>query len=124
MVEEDDWYRKLPDFYYRVIFKIIFKWDTNRIGGGRAISISLFPLSFKEFLDFKNVKNTDTEKIEELIKEYIEFGAFPEIVLSEKGKKFFIIEDYYNTFLTRDITERSFQYFNSDFTEFYIFFYF
>jgi len=73
---------------------------------GRAISVSLFPLSFKEFLDFKNVKNTDTEKIEELIKEYIEFGAFPEIVLSEKGKKFFIIEDYYNTFLTRDIIER------------------
>jgi len=92
--------------------------------GGRGISVSLFPLSFKEFLDFKNVKNPDTEKIEKLIKEYIEFGTFPEIVLSKKGKKFFIIEDYYNTFLTRDITERSFQYFNSDFAEFYIFFYF
>ena len=41
-----------------------------------------------------------------LTREYLLFGGFPEIVLVEDGKKPLILDEYYQTFLTRDIIER------------------
>jgi len=75
---------------------------------GRTLTIELFPLSFNEFLQFKNksIKMTPESKILSLIREYLEFGGFPEVVLVEKGKKYLLIDEYYQTFLMRDIFER------------------
>ncbi|MBU5678372.1 MAG: ATP-binding protein [Candidatus Aenigmarchaeota archaeon] len=75
---------------------------------GRCLTIELYPLSFKEFLKFRN---EELEKLSEplilnLLNEYINFGGLPEIVLSEKGKKYLLIEEYFKTFLIRDILER------------------
>jgi len=75
---------------------------------GRTITLHLFPLSFREFLNFKNQKIEDLSKTKILsfLKEYLKFGGFPEIVLAEEGKKYFFIDDYFKTFLTRDIFEK------------------
>lgn len=75
---------------------------------GRAITLELFPLSFKEFLIFKNeiVEKCTQSKILNLLREYLEFGGFPEVVLADPGKKYLLIEEYYKTFLIRDIFER------------------
>ncbi|MEM2088957.1 MAG: ATP-binding protein [Thermoproteota archaeon] len=75
---------------------------------GRSLPIEMHPLSFKEFLNFKNekVENLSEGLILNLAREYLEFGGLPEIVLSEKSKKFLIIDEYFKTFLTRDIFER------------------
>ncbi|MEM5791072.1 MAG: DUF4143 domain-containing protein, partial [Candidatus Aenigmatarchaeota archaeon] len=41
-----------------------------------------------------------------LLREYINFGGLPEVVLSEEVKKYMLIEEYFKTFLVRDIFER------------------
>ncbi|MEM7825950.1 MAG: AAA family ATPase, partial [Candidatus Aenigmatarchaeota archaeon] len=72
---------------------------------GRCLTIELYPLSFKEFLKFRNEELEKLSKplILNLLNEYINFGGLPEIVLSEKGKKYLLLEEYFKTFLIRDI---------------------
>ena len=55
---------------------------------GRTISYRLFPLNFKEFLNFKQIKMKEDFKytsqkytIKKLLNEYLEWGSFPEVVL-------------------------------------------
>ncbi len=75
---------------------------------GRTLTCYLFPLGFKEFLSFKNKKIETLPKsaILSFQKEYLRFGGLPEIVLVEEGKKYFLIDEYFKTFLIRDIFER------------------
>lgn len=75
---------------------------------GRSLTVYLFPLSFAEYLEFlnKNIKNLSHGVILNILREYLIFGGFPEIALVERGKKYLIIEDYFSTFITRDIFER------------------
>lgn len=82
---------------------------------GRCLETKVHPLSFREFLDFKKTKidfNTipysENEKIKlnKALNEYLFFGGMPEIVLSEKEKKFEILQQYYKTVVRRDIIER------------------
>lgn len=79
---------------------------------GRTLPFHLFPLSFKEFLKFKNIKldkhtiyTSSRFKIKKLLEEYINFGGFPEVVKSEKLKKD-ILSNYFEMFLYRDLVER------------------
>jgi predicted AAA+ superfamily ATPase len=81
---------------------------------GRTLTVEIFTLSFKEFLMFKNLKLEDKfelikkeEKIRKLLKEYILFGGFPEIVLqSDKEVKLKILSSYYQDILNKDIVKR------------------
>lgn len=82
---------------------------------GRFLEIKLFPLSFKEFLNFKNITfnlegidylEDEKAKILRYLKEYLEYGGLPEIVLSNEEKKFEIAQSYYQTVVRRDIIER------------------
>ena len=82
---------------------------------GRNISITVYPLTFKEFLSFKDfkVKKSDiysTEKrakIKKFFTEYMEFGGFPEIVfLNDRNLKIKVLQEYFEVMLYRDIIER------------------
>ncbi len=82
---------------------------------GRFLELKAFPLSFKEFLNFKAMEfkikelNYSENKKAELLNalnEYLEYGALPEIVLSTEGKKIEIALSYYKTVVRRDIIER------------------
>jgi len=82
---------------------------------GRNISITVYPLTFKEFLKFKNFKvekldiySTEKRaKIKKFFTEYMEFGGFPEIVfLEEKNLKIKVLQEYFEVMLYRDIIER------------------
>ncbi|MGB6369580.1 MAG: ATP-binding protein, partial [Atribacterota bacterium] len=78
---------------------------------GRHLDLVIFPLSFKEFLKFKNVDlskrfeivNKEIE-IKRLLREYIEFGSFPEVVLG--GEKNQILLNYFKDILNNDIVRR------------------
>ncbi|MBU4483765.1 MAG: ATP-binding protein, partial [Actinobacteria bacterium] len=78
---------------------------------GRHLDLVIFPLSFKEFLKFKNVDlskrfeivNKEIE-IKRLLREYIEFGSFPEVVLG--GEKNQILLNYFEDILNKDIVRR------------------
>lgn len=79
---------------------------------GRTLTFYLYPLSFKEFLKFKNIQvekdisySTKRFKIKYLFKEYLEYGAFPEVVKSEKLKQD-ILSNYFEMVIYRDLVER------------------
>ncbi len=76
---------------------------------GRALSYLLLPFSFKEFLRIKNIdaKNATKDKeamIKNALLEYMEFGGFPEVVLSTEKQK--ILKEYSDLILFRDFIER------------------
>ena len=81
---------------------------------GRYLDILVYPLSFKEFLLFKgvNITNhfeliTNNAMIEKLFAEYIEFGGFPKVVLSDDTQlKRQELKNYFDSILLRDIVAR------------------
>ncbi|MCD6229965.1 MAG: ATP-binding protein [Candidatus Diapherotrites archaeon] len=65
---------------------------------GRNLSFEVFPLSFKEFLEF-NKKG--------VLEEYLKFGGFPEVVLEKSPeKKLFILQQYFEDIVYKDIIQR------------------
>ena len=82
---------------------------------GRFLSIKVFPLSFREFLEFKrlhfNLETLDYSDKEKplmlrALTEYLTYGGLPEIVLEDENKKFELAQSYYATVIKRDIVER------------------
>ena len=72
---------------------------------GRYVLIPVYPLSFKEYLDFK--ANSILSK-RELLNEYIRFGGFPIVALGNYNEQsaYQIVEGIYNSVITSDITKR------------------
>lgn len=78
---------------------------------GWPIEFEAFPLSFSEYLSFKDIKVSQyTEegkaKLISLCREYLHSSAFPEIVLMpEKSLQIRKVQSYFNTMLFRDLME-------------------
>lgn len=72
---------------------------------GRYVSIPVYTLSFREYLDFK-AGSALSQK--ELLEEYIRFGGFPIIALSEYDAQnaYQIVNGIYHTVVSRDIVKR------------------
>ena len=78
---------------------------------GRHLDLTVFPLSFREYLAFKNIYLLDKLdlaskeiEIKRLLREYLEFGSFPEVVL--RGEKREILLSYFGDILNKDIVRR------------------
>lgn len=85
---------------------------------GRKLLFEMFPLTFSEFLVFKNVRRTENETFEEkrknknailysklisLYNEYIEFGGFPSVVLEEeRQRKRLLLEEIFTSYFEKD----------------------
>ena len=90
---------------------------------GRNVSFEVFPLSFREFLKFRefpveelklNFITTETEnRIRHLLKEYLLYGGFPEVVLKEKNFKNILLNQYFTDIINKDIVNR----YNTNFTK-------
>lgn len=72
---------------------------------GRFVSIPVFTLSFREYLDFKK---GDTRSEQELLEEYIRLGGFPILALGkyEPDNAYQIVNGIYHTVISRDIVKR------------------
>ena len=72
---------------------------------GRYISILVFTLSFREYLEFKK---ESTQSYDKLLEEYIKFGGFPIIALGEYEQQsaYQIVDGIYHTVVSRDIVKR------------------
>jgi predicted AAA+ superfamily ATPase len=81
---------------------------------GRYLGIEVLPLSFKEFLSFKGVSiNSAYElvtgqlSIEKLFEEFMTYGGFPKVVLTEDiSLKEAELKSYFDSILLRDIVAR------------------
>lgn len=88
----------------------LLKSEISTLLSGRYVAETVYPLSFREFLDFKNVNYKPlikTPKLYNKLREYIEFGGFPRIATEDDNhnKKILLVE-YFNSILERDILLR------------------
>jgi predicted AAA+ superfamily ATPase len=112
--------RRIYDNYTKNIYitgsnsKLLSK-DIATALRGRTISYEVFPLSFREFLMFKNIffEEKDFYNIEKKglwkkeFLEYLEYGGFPEIVyLDDKNLKLKTLQNYFEVMLYKDMVER------------------
>ena len=83
---------------------------------GRTVNYTIFPLSFKEFLRFKNFEIKEREilleerkgKLLKYLLEFLKFGSFPDIALKENEfEKIKLISSYFDTILLREIIEKN-----------------
>ncbi|MCK4717090.1 MAG: ATP-binding protein [Thermoplasmata archaeon] len=91
--------------------------DYSALLTGRNMTVKVYPLSFKEYLDFRGFKYS-TGKIEETwarnreredailhhLDDYMEHGGFPEVVLGIGGRE--MLEEYFRDILYRDVVLR------------------
>lgn len=78
---------------------------------GRHLDMEVFPLSFREFLSFNNISLTGTlgligreSELRGALRQYIEHGSFPEVVLSDQKKE--ILLSYFEDVITKDLLRR------------------
>lgn len=79
---------------------------------GRMLSFELYPLSFKEFLAFRDIQLEKTTagrgKIEKAFDEYLKFGGFPEVALtSNQTDKIRLLNAYFKDIVGLDVAEAS-----------------
>lgn len=114
-----NWERWVRTFHELGKAKIIISGSSSKLLGGelstvltgRHLDVHIYPLGFKEFLNFKDITINNkidiiAKKIEikTLLKEYMEWGGFPEVVLSENKR--FLLLTYFDDILTKDIEKR------------------
>lgn len=82
---------------------------------GRAWEVKVSPLTFAEFLRFKNIKidfaklafvKDEMARFRFLFDEYLTFGGLPAVVLTTQEKKQELLQSYFQTVVQRDIAER------------------
>ncbi len=72
---------------------------------GRYITIPVYTLSFREYLDFKN---NPSKSNKELLQDYIRYGGFPLVASGnfDEASAYAIVEDIYNSVVVKDIVNR------------------
>ena len=82
--------------------------NVRRVLAGRQLIFEVFPLSFKEFLDFKGVhveREIDVVaregEIKKAFSEYLTYGGFPLVVLNQDKER--ILTQLYEDILFRDV---------------------
>lgn len=78
---------------------------------GRSLSIEVFPLSFGEFLDFKDIdpniySAAAKPQIMHAFQEYLEYGGFPELPFMDEQYKRPNLQEYIDLIIYRDLIER------------------
>ncbi len=76
---------------------------------GRKITYNLFPLAFKSFLKFVDAgeKYLTKKEQESFLKDYLKFGGFPLIALTDKAEqKTYFLQEVYEDIVIKDIMQR------------------
>lgn len=115
-----NWERGLKEIYEEKKYFVFISGSSSKLLSkelatqlrGRTVSYNLFPLSFKEILEIKNVvfeeKTLSSDKKNKLLFEfnkYLKSGGYPQIFL-EPSLKEQIVMDYKDLVLFRDLVER------------------
>ena len=81
---------------------------------GRHVDAEVFPLSFREFLEFKGVQlETEVDMVKNRLRilreleEYLKWGGFPEVTISEsETRKRELLLGYFNDIIMKDVVKR------------------
>lgn len=72
---------------------------------GRYVEIPIYPFSFKEFLQVKNI-DKNSRQVDIIYREYEKYGGFPGVVLSDETLKSTILSGIYDSIILNDIAIR------------------
>lgn len=78
---------------------------------GRSIAYEVFPLSFEEFLAFRELRHEPYSRISEsrmaaALEEYLQTGGLPEVVLADESIRPRILKEYLDLVFYKDLIER------------------
>jgi len=81
---------------------------------GRQLPLTIYPLSFEEFLSFSKIEIIDKldlinkkAKIKKAFEEYLNFGGMPkQVFFKNSDDKFLLLRNYFEDILNRDIINR------------------
>ncbi len=78
---------------------------------GRTLTFTIYPLSFKEYLRFKNIVIdlygfNEVSKIKSEFLTYLQDGGFPELIFLDKRYHTDILQEYFNVMIYKDLIER------------------
>ncbi len=79
--------------------------DYGELLTGRHLTTNVYPLSFREFLRFKDCKPEKSTQAKALLREYLLYGGFPEVVLAKEKEQ--ILGQLFSDVLSRDILSRA-----------------
>lgn len=109
----DYWVQTIKTLYdTRKNIKIILTGSTSTLLqkeistrlSGRYFHIIVYPLSFREYLNFKKLQKPATIEKLQYFNDYLEFGAFPRVVLEDdKDLKQELLKNYFQTIYLKDI---------------------
>lgn len=84
--------------------------EISTLLSGRYVSEIVYPLSFKEFLDYKKISYNPLLRSPLLyrnLRDFIEYGGFPRVVMEkDKFMKKMLLVEYYNSILEKDVLLR------------------
>jgi predicted AAA+ superfamily ATPase len=86
--------------------------DLSSAMRGRSVTYDVFPLGFREFLAFRDIRhewyNARSEsRVRAAFEDYLRWGGFPEVVLAAPAMRPLILEEYASVMLHRDLVERN-----------------
>lgn len=120
----ESWIRKKYDLKTDDKFVIsgscsyLLKKEYSALLTGRNLTFEVFPLSFEEFLLFKEleVKKENIKKgillektrllVQKYLREYLNLGGFPEVILKEEEYKMKLLKQYFDDIIYKDIVDR------------------
>ncbi|MFH0861134.1 MAG: ATP-binding protein [Candidatus Altiarchaeota archaeon] len=115
----DMWVRRIYDTQKNV--KLILTGSSSKMLSreistklrGRVLNYEVFPLSFREYLSWKNVpydlrtlsESRDRHEVKKQYDEFLAGGGYPAVVFSQMPKEL-ILQSYYEAMIFKDIVER------------------
>ncbi len=116
----EKWIRKKYDLRHAANFFVsgsssaLLKKEYSTLLTGRNITLEIFPMNFKEFLDFSGVTVASTEiittdtksKVLFFLKRYMEYGGFPEVFFADETYKRRLLNQYFEDIIYKDIVDR------------------
>jgi len=109
----DGWERSVRKIIDSKKYKVVVTGSSSKLLSkelataiaGRAIEKIIWPLSFKEFLLFKNLNLTQVSNSH--FREYLMWGGFPEVVLAKEEERLDILNQYFSDIVLKDIINRN-----------------
>ena len=115
----DGWERFVRRVYEQISKNVFVTGSNSRLLSreistslrGRSINYEIFPLNFKEYLDFKEIKINlnSTRSVSAIINAFERFlydGGFPELIFIDNEIKNSVLQEYFNVMIFRDLIER------------------
>lgn len=106
--------RKVASIFVSGSNSYLLNSELSAVLTGRQLTLKIYPLTFKEFLIFHNIKISNKLeiinqklKIKELFSEYLKFGGMPKQVFLEKDEdKNTVLRNYFEDIINRDLLGR------------------